>query len=85
MVRKLTALVLLSLMMVVTATSHSGVRYCLCLQTIFVGDCQCDQLVSSGDCSRESTEEGDCCECFEKDSGEKSSDKTDLTSKNWTE
>lgn len=63
MVRKLTALFLFSLMMVATATSQAGLRYCLCLETLFVGECECSELVSAGDCPRTFTKAGDSCEC----------------------
>jgi len=41
MVRKITALVLFCLMMVATATSQPGLRYCLCLNEFFITDCEC--------------------------------------------
>jgi len=68
MVRKLTALVLLGLMMVVTATSQASVRYCLCLQTVFVSDCECHEPVSAGSCSRKNAEANGPCNCSEIDS-----------------
>lgn len=62
MVRKLTATFLFFLMMVASAT-QAGLRYCLCLETIFVSDCECSELVSAGDCSGASTKTSDSCEC----------------------
>ena len=41
MIRKITALCLFFVMLVVTATSKSGLRYCLCLEEIYAGDCNC--------------------------------------------
>ena len=41
MLRKITALCLLSLMMVVAATSQGGLHYCLCLDEFYAGDCNC--------------------------------------------
>jgi len=66
MVLKLTASVLLGLMMVVTATSQAGVRYCLCLQTILIGDCACHELVSPEKRPGKGADAGGCCECTAK-------------------
>lgn len=41
MLHKFTALILACLMLVVTTTSQAGLSYCLCDQTIFLGDCPC--------------------------------------------
>lgn len=79
MARKLTAIVLFSLMVVVTATSHSAVRYCLCQEALFVGDCACHPSISPDStdaCSATSAGDNDCCsECPEKDSEEGESKK----------
>lgn len=50
MIRKLTATVLFCLMMVATATSQAGLRYCLCFHTVSAGDCECEELVEAGIC-----------------------------------
>lgn len=41
MFQKLTAIVLLWLMTLVVATSQPGLRYCLCLDEVYLGDCGC--------------------------------------------
>ena len=60
MLRKVTASFLLCLMMVATATSQTGLAYCLCLKTIFVGDCHCEQ-VAPLNAPVEAPEEPCCC------------------------
>lgn len=37
-------------MMVATATSQVGLRYCLCFHTVSAGDCECEELVEAGIC-----------------------------------
>lgn len=55
MLRKFTALCLLSLMMVVVATGQGTLRYCLCLQEIYSGDCDCClELVETDSCAEDS-------------------------------
>jgi hypothetical protein len=66
MVRKGTALILLWLMTVVVATSQPGLSYCLCLQTVFVGECECVDLIHEGTCSRVCDEAP--CDCCSQDS-----------------
>lgn len=68
MVRKGTTLIMFWLMTVVVATSQPGLNYCLCLETIFVGECECIDLVNEGTCSRAS-DEGPC-DCSSQDSTE---------------
>lgn len=63
MLRKLTALFLILLMTVASATSQVGLRYCFCLETVFVGDCECAELFSTGDSTRASAESSDACDC----------------------
>jgi hypothetical protein len=63
MYRKLTALFLICLMAVASATSQAGLRYCLCLHTVFVGDCGCSELVSVGNCPRASADSCGCSGC----------------------
>jgi hypothetical protein len=60
---KLTAFFLICLMGVASATSQAGLRYCLCLQTVFVGDCGCSELVSAGSCTRASADSCGCSGC----------------------
>ncbi|MFT6861609.1 MAG: hypothetical protein ACJAVK_000161 [Akkermansiaceae bacterium] len=67
MLRKFTASVLICLMMAVTATSQTGLRYCLCFQTIFVGDCDCEKQIPSDRCAGVSPETSCCCACSEED------------------
>lgn len=52
MIRQITASILLCLMMVATATSQPGLRYCLCLQEFFITDCEC-----ADSCALEETSE----------------------------
>lgn len=63
MLRKLTALFLILLMTVASATSQAGLRYCFCLETVFVGDCECAELFSTGDSTGASAESSDACDC----------------------
>ena len=44
MLQKLTATLLLFLMMAASATSQAGVKYCLCFQSVFVDACPCLQI-----------------------------------------
>ena len=67
MLRKFTATALFCLMMVITATSQTGLRYCLCLQTVFVGDCDCEDLIPSDSCAKVSPKTSCCCACEEQD------------------
>ena len=48
MIHQFTALILSCLMLVVSATSQVGLRFCLCEQKIFFGECPCD-IVSPAD------------------------------------
>ena len=68
MFRKLTALVLLWLMLVVVATSQPGLSYCLCIQKVFAGECECLEIVPEGTCSRVSGEGP--CGCSSQDTSE---------------
>lgn len=54
MIRKVTAICLLFLMMVAAATSQAGLRYCLCLEEIYVADCNCCfELANTNSCVSE--------------------------------
>lgn len=68
MFRKLTATVLLWLMLVVVATSQPGLGYCLCLHKVFVGECECLDITPEGTCSRVSGEGS--CKCSSQDTSE---------------
>ena len=59
MIRKIIALVLLCLMMVATATSQPGLRYCLCLNEFFVTDCECAESCSFEEISE--SHDDACC------------------------
>lgn len=63
--RKLTAILLLFLMMVVMATSQGGIFYCLCLDTMTVGSCGCEVAGEEGPQADHagSELEGDLCHC----------------------
>jgi len=61
MLRKFTASVLLLLTMAVTATAQPGLNWCLCLHTVFVGECECEELALTGECSIQNT--GASCDC----------------------
>lgn len=67
MTQKLTASILLFLMMAVTATSQGRLTYCLCLHAISVGNCACEvnqPCVPGGNPTREadSPDSCDCCD-----------------------
>ncbi|SHJ31969.1 hypothetical protein SAMN02745181_1751 [Rubritalea squalenifaciens DSM 18772] len=68
MPRKLTALVMLWLMLVGISTSQPGLGYCLCIQNFFVGKCECLDVIPEGACSRFSSEES--CDCSSQDTSE---------------
>lgn len=64
MFRKLTATLLLALMMVVTGTSQGGVYYCLCLHTLTVGHCGCEEHDDSPQAApADIVVDGDACHC----------------------
>ena len=68
MLRKLTALVMLWLMLVGIATSQPGLSYCLCILNFFVGKCECLDILPEGTCSRVSSEKS--CDCSSQDTSE---------------
>ncbi len=56
MIQQLTALILSCLMLVVSATSQVGLRFCLCEKTMFMSECPCEEapnvdVASSCSCS----------------------------------
>ena len=66
MFRKITALFLAMLMLVVATTAQVGLQYCLCEKTLFLAHCPCEtvsqnaqQGVQQNDC--------DCCDCCSSD------------------
>ena len=63
MLRKTTALTLLWLMTMVVATSQPGLRYCLCLETAFVGDCDCVAVLAPEQCVGYSNDLTAPCAC----------------------
>ena len=62
MLQKLTATLLLFLMMAASATSQAGVKYCLCFQCVFVDTCPCVQI-SHSDYDSEDQYEHCCSDC----------------------
>lgn len=62
MLQKLTATLLLFLMMAASATSQAGVKYCLCFQSVFVDACPCVQI-SHSDHDCEDEDEDFCSDC----------------------
>jgi len=60
MVRKITAITLLLLMTATTVMSQRGLRYCLCLDELFVGECECAEFVPS-DSFVDSCHSDACC------------------------
>ena len=59
---------MLWLMLVGVATSQPGLSYCLCIQKVFVGECECLDLIPEGACSRVSGEGS--CDCSSQDISE---------------
>ena len=62
MLLKLTATLLLFLMMAASATSQAGVKYCLCFHSVFVDACPCVQI-SHSDHDCEDQDEHCCSDC----------------------
>ncbi len=57
MIRKSTATLLFCLMMVVTATSQAGLRYCHCLHVLLAEDCA--ELAATDGCGPQASAEAD--------------------------
>lgn len=51
MLRKITALVLVTLIVMTSFMSELGLRYCLCLDKVFVGQCECLDVTVPDNCS----------------------------------
>jgi len=47
MFRKLSAIIQLTLMLVVVATSQSSLSYCLCAHEVYAGDCSCGETADN--------------------------------------
>lgn len=62
MLQKLTATLLLFLMMAASATSQAGVKYCLCFHSVFIDACPCVQI-SHSDHDCEDKDEHCCSDC----------------------
>lgn len=70
MFRKFGAVFLFLLMVVAVATAQRGLRYCLCLDELFVGGCECASLVDSSVCPNScSCDPEDCCSDESKEDG----------------
>lgn len=65
MIQKGIALILLWLMTVVVAVSQPGLRYCLCIHEISVGECQCPGTVHQEGCT--SACDDGSCDCSSRD------------------
>jgi hypothetical protein len=70
MFQKFCAVLLFLLMVVAVATTQRGLRYCLCLDELFVGGCECASLVDSSTCPNAlSCDSGSCCSSESKEDG----------------
>lgn len=70
MFQKFCAVLLFLLMVVAVATTQRGLRYCLCLDELFVGGCECASLVDSSTCPNAlSCDSGSCCSGESKEDG----------------
>jgi len=65
MFQKFCAVLLFLLMVVAVATTQRGLRYCLCLDDLFVGGCECASLVDSSICPNSVSCDSEKCSCGE--------------------